>query len=82
MSRKKLRSKKKNDKKRSSKKSINIVLPVIRNNKILNGVGRGDKKWPPVCTDGTHVPVQLTDSTVPYLVLRNRCHTDVVTQVR
>ena len=35
-----------------------------------------------VCTDGTHVPVQLTDSTVPYLVLRNRCHTDdVVTRV-
>ena len=49
--------KKKNDKKRSSKKSINIVLPVIRR------VARGNKKWPPVCTDGTHVPVQLTDST-------------------
>ena len=32
-------------------------------------------------TDGTHVPLQLTDSTVPYLVLRNRCHTDVVAQV-
>ena len=39
-------------------------------------VGRGSKKWPPVCTDGTHVPLQLIDSTVPYLVLRNRCHTD------
>ena len=57
MSRKKLHSKKKNDKKWSRKKSINTVLPVIRNNKIWGWT------WEYEMASFTHVPVQLTDST-------------------
>ena len=65
MSRKKLRSQEeeRSETECSSKKSINIVLPVIRNSKIWGWTWEQEMAS---CLYGTHVPVQLTDSTPTY----------------